>query len=66
MPFQHDFFSYILMANSPIHAISLPHSFGRVSQEFCLEESILEIYFGHNYSVCKLQQTTHFDLLHRY
>ena len=36
------------MASSPIHASSLPHSLRRVNQEFCFEESILEIYFGHD------------------
>ena len=66
MPFQHDFFSYIQMASSPIHASSLSHLFRRVNQEFSFEESILEIYFGHDYSVCNLQQTTPIDLLHRY
>ena len=54
------------MASSPIHASSLPHSFGIVDQEFCFEESILEIYFGHDYSACDLQQTICFDPLNRY
>ena len=40
------------MASSLIHANSLPHSFERVNQEFCFEESILEIYIGHDYCVC--------------
>ena len=65
MPFQHDF-SYIPMASAPIHARSLPHLFERADQEFSFEESILEIYFSHDYSVRNLQQTTRFDLLHRY
>ena len=50
MPFQHDFVSYIPMASSPFHASSLPHLFAIVNQEFCIEESILETYFGHDYS----------------
>ena len=54
------------MASSPIHESCLPHSFRRVNQEYCFEESILEIYFGHDYSVYNIQQTTCFDLLHRY
>ena len=49
---------FSVMAGSPIHANSLSHLFRRVNQEFCFEESILEIYFGHDYSVCNLQQTT--------